>query len=74
LIALEWNRPSFVALPVVRRHAAIDNRKSQIVEMRFFGDLGIEETAEALGVSENRQAGWTTAKLWLLEELTSDGD
>ena len=31
--------------------AAIDDRKSQVVEMRYFGGLSIEETAEALGVS-----------------------
>lgn len=50
--------------------AAIDSRKSQVVEMRFFGGLSIEETAEALQVSERTvKRDWTMAKLWLLREL-----
>jgi DNA-directed RNA polymerase specialized sigma subunit len=36
--------------------AAIDERKSQVVELRFFGGLGIDETAEVLNVPRNRQA------------------
>jgi len=38
--------------------ALIDERKSQIVEMRFFGGLSIEETAEALGVSLRTVMEW----------------
>jgi RNA polymerase sigma-70 factor (ECF subfamily) len=50
--------------------AAIDERKSQVVEMRYFGGLSIEETAEALGVSVRTvKRDWTIAKLWLLREL-----
>jgi RNA polymerase sigma factor (sigma-70 family) len=50
--------------------AAIDERKSQVVEMRYFGGLSIEETAEALGVSVRTvKRDWTMAKLWLLREL-----
>src|SRR5262245_47838757 len=50
--------------------AAIDPRKSQVVEMRFFGGLSIEETAEALHTSDRTvKRDWTTAKLWLLREL-----
>ena len=49
---------------------ALDQRKSQVVEMRFFGGLSIEETAEALHVSERTvKRDWTMAKLWLLREL-----
>jgi RNA polymerase sigma factor (TIGR02999 family) len=49
--------------------AAIDPRKSQVVEMRFFGGLSIEETAEALQVSDRMvKRDWTMAKLWLLRE------
>ena len=50
--------------------AAIDERKSKVVEMRYFGGLSIEETAEALGVSVRTiKRDWTMAKLWLLREL-----
>ena len=50
--------------------AKIDERKSQVVEMRYFGGLSIEETAEALGVSVRTvKRDWTMAKLWLLREF-----
>lgn len=50
--------------------AAVDARKSQVVEMRFFGGLTIEETAEALHVSiDTVKRDWRMAKLWLLREL-----
>ncbi|MFN2445982.1 MAG: sigma-70 family RNA polymerase sigma factor [Vicinamibacterales bacterium] len=50
--------------------AAVDPRKSQVVEMRFFGGLSIDETAEALHVSRDTvKRDWTMAKLWLLREL-----
>jgi len=51
--------------------AAIDERKSQVVEMRFFGGLTLEETAEALHVSrETVKRDWKLAKAWLLRELS----
>jgi RNA polymerase sigma factor (TIGR02999 family) len=50
--------------------AEIDARKSQVVEMRFFGGLNIDETAEALHVSRDTvKRDWNMAKLWLLREL-----
>jgi RNA polymerase sigma-70 factor (ECF subfamily) len=50
--------------------AAVDERKSQVVEMRFFGGLSIDETAEALHVSRDTvKRDWKFAKLWLLREL-----
>lgn len=50
--------------------AAVDPRKSQVVEMRFFGGLSLEETAEALHVSRDTiKRDWKMAKLWLLREL-----
>jgi RNA polymerase sigma-70 factor (ECF subfamily) len=49
---------------------AVDARKSQVVEMRFFGGLTLEETAEALQVSRDTvKRDWKMAKLWLLREL-----
>ncbi|MCX6545426.1 MAG: sigma-70 family RNA polymerase sigma factor [Acidobacteria bacterium] len=50
--------------------AAVDARKSQVVEMRFFGGLSVEETAEALHVSvDTVMRDWKLAKVWLLREL-----
>jgi RNA polymerase sigma factor (TIGR02999 family) len=51
--------------------AAIDPRKGQVVELRFFGGLDIEETAEVLRVSpETVKRDWKLAKAWLRRELT----
>ena len=51
--------------------ARIDSRKEQVVEMRFFGGLSVEETAEVLKVSSiTVMRDWTTAKAWLYRELT----
>jgi RNA polymerase sigma-70 factor (ECF subfamily) len=57
--------------------ARIDPRKVQVVEMRFFGGLSVEETAEVLKVSTvTVMRDWSTAKAWLYRELaggSSDG-
>ena len=53
--------------------AEFDLRKSQIVELRFFGGLSIEETAEALSVSAGTVVrDWTFAKAWLRREMGTD--
>lgn len=50
--------------------ALVDLRKSQIVELRFFGGLTVEETAEVLTISqETVHRDWKLAKSWLLREL-----
>jgi RNA polymerase sigma factor (TIGR02999 family) len=50
--------------------AVIDARKSEVVELRFFGGLSVAETAEALHVSpETVMRDWKVAKVWLLREL-----
>jgi RNA polymerase sigma factor (TIGR02999 family) len=61
----------FVALDeALTALAVVDARKSQVVEMRFFGGLTLEETAEALQVSRDTvKRDWKMAKLWLLREL-----
>jgi RNA polymerase sigma factor (TIGR02999 family) len=57
------------------RLASIDERKSKMVELRFFGGLSVEETAEVLNVSPHTVArDWTLAKAWLLRELSGEGD
>jgi RNA polymerase sigma-70 factor (ECF subfamily) len=49
----------------------LDPRKVQVVEMRFFGGLSVEETAEVLKVSPvTVMRDWSTAKAWLYRELT----
>jgi RNA polymerase sigma factor (TIGR02999 family) len=50
--------------------AAVDERKSRVIEMRFFSGMTIEETAEALRVSPDTvKRDWRLARLWLLREL-----
>lgn len=52
----------------------IDERQGQIVEMRFFGGLSIEDTSEALGISPATvKREWATARLWLLREIDRNG-
>jgi RNA polymerase sigma-70 factor (ECF subfamily) len=53
--------------------ARLDARKAQVVEMRFFGGLSVEETAEVLKVSPvTVMRDWSTAKAWLYRELTGE--
>jgi RNA polymerase sigma factor (TIGR02999 family) len=54
--------------------AAFDKRKSQIVEMKFFGGLSVEETAEVLKLSPvTVMREWSKAKAWLYRELSRTG-
>jgi len=54
--------------------ARVDARKSQVVELRYFGGLSVEETAEALHVSpETVMRDWRLARAWLLREMTANG-
>ncbi len=52
---------------------AMDERKGKVVELRFFGGLSIEETAELLGVSPGTvMRDWTLAKAWLRRAMTTN--
>jgi RNA polymerase sigma factor (TIGR02999 family) len=54
----------------LHRLAAVDERKSQVVELRYFGGLDVQETAEVLKVSTvTVMRDWKFAKAWLLREL-----
>jgi RNA polymerase sigma factor (TIGR02999 family) len=54
--------------------AAVDARKSRVIELRFFGGLSVEETADVLHVSADTvKRDWRLAKLWLLRELEGEG-
>ena len=49
----------------------LDARKGRVVELRYFGGLSVEETAEVLGISpETAKRDWKMAKAWLLRELS----
>lgn len=55
----------------LERLARLDPRKAQIVELHFFGGLGLEETAGIIGVSEKTvRRDWTLAKTWLAREMS----
>ena len=54
--------------------AKVDPRKSRAIELRFFGGLSVEESAEVLQVSPDTvKRDWRLAKLWLLRELEGEG-
>lgn len=54
--------------------SALHPRQSEVVEMRFFGGLSVEETAQSLNVSpETVMRDWRAAKAWLYQQLKPDG-
>ena len=73
MIVSEERSAEVVALDdALKGLAEIDPRKSQIVELRFFGGLSIEETAEVLKVSPGTvMRDWTLAKAWLRKQMIS---
>ena len=66
--------PDLVALDeALLSLAKIDERRSRVVELRFFGGLSIEETAEVLKVSTTTvERDWTIAKAWLHKEVNRE--
>jgi RNA polymerase sigma factor (sigma-70 family) len=59
----------------LRALAQIDPRKAQVVELRFFGGLNFEETAEVLKVSAiTVSRDWSTARAWLHREIRGHSD
>jgi len=59
----------------LERLALIEPRQAQVVELRFFGGLEIEEAAEALGVSAGTvKRDWRFARAWLASELRTSAD
>jgi RNA polymerase sigma factor (TIGR02999 family) len=58
---------------VLRGLSRLDSRQGQIVELRFFGGLSLEETALVLGVSSATvKREWMTARLWLKKQLLQE--
>jgi RNA polymerase sigma factor (TIGR02999 family) len=68
--------PDLVALDeALTRLAEVDRRKSQVVELRFFGGLSVEEAAEFLKISPRTvKREWSLAQAWLHCELTGGGE
>lgn len=59
----------------MKRLASLDPRQCQIVELRFFGGLSIEETAEAVNMSSATiKREWATARLWLYNAMNNGAD
>ena len=54
--------------------ATLDAQQSRVVELKFFGGLSVEDTAEVMGVSASTvKRDWTTARAWLFRELNRRG-
>lgn len=72
LVATKERSVDLMALDeVLTRLAAIDEQQSRIVELRYFGGLNIEETAEALHISPATvKRDWQMAKAWMHHELS----
>jgi len=52
------------------RLSEMDPQQARVVELRYFGGLSIEETAEALGISPATvKREWSTARLWLMQQM-----
>jgi RNA polymerase sigma factor (TIGR02999 family) len=75
LVVLPGPNLDLVALDeALNRLAEIDPQQSQVVELRFFSGLSVEETAEVMNVSERTvKRDWNVAKAWLRRELRRDG-
>jgi RNA polymerase sigma factor (TIGR02999 family) len=71
LIVSDEQNDEVVALDdALKRLVQLDQRKCQIVELRFFAGLSIEETAEVIGLSPGSiMREWTLAKAWLRKEI-----
>ena len=56
----------------LKKLADFDQRKSRVVELRFFGGLSVEEAANVLGISANTvKRDWSSARAWLYREVSS---
>jgi RNA polymerase sigma-70 factor, ECF subfamily len=75
LVMAEMKDGSLVALDdALKALAEVDERKSKVVELRFFGGMSVQETAEVLRVSEDTvMRDWRLAKAWLYRKLLKTG-
>jgi RNA polymerase sigma-70 factor (ECF subfamily) len=75
LVMAEMKDGSIVALDdALKALAEVDERKSKVVELRFFGGMSVEETAEVLKVSQDTvMRDWRLGKAWLYRKLSKTG-
>jgi len=76
-LAGSWDHPDrFLALDeAIRRLEGVDARSADVVRLRYFAGLSVQETAEALGLSERTvKREWTFARAWLHDALREAGD
>jgi RNA polymerase sigma-70 factor (ECF subfamily) len=75
LLIAPQSETDFAALDTaMKKLAEVDERKSRVVELRFFGGLSVQESAEVLNVSQDTvMRDWKMAKVWLLRELNGEG-
>lgn len=73
VISSEEKNPDLLTLhEALNNLAAIDSQQSRVVELRVFGGLTVEETAEALGISPRTvKREWAMAKAWLHKQMRS---
>jgi len=72
LMARERSTEMIALDDALKRLAKFDERKSRVVELRFFGGLSVEETADVLKISVNTiKRDWSTARAWLYKEVNS---
>jgi RNA polymerase sigma-70 factor, ECF subfamily len=76
LLFTEQQSEELVALhEALERLAQIDARQSRVVELRFFGGLTVDETAEALGMSSKTvKRDWSVARAWLHREVSKSSE
>jgi len=74
LVCSPRRSPALVALDdALSKLEKFDSRKARVVELRYFGGMTVEETAEALGVHPNTVINdWSLAKIWLKRELSRE--
>jgi RNA polymerase sigma factor (TIGR02999 family) len=73
LMARERSSELIALDDALKRLAEFDGRKGRVVELRFFGGLTVDETAQVLGISPNTvDRDWSTARAWLYKEVNSE--
>lgn len=75
-VVIQQRAAEFVALDAaLDRLAEVDERKSRVVELRFFGGLTVDETAEVMKLSPiTIKREWRAARAWLLREIGGDSN
>ena len=74
VVCLEESEELIALDEALKRLAEVDERKSQVVELRYFGGLDVDETAEVLKVSAiTVMRDWKFARAWLLREMENGG-